>query len=53
MEAQQSLRLKIEIELLRVITNHLVNDGELYEDEYKKYALKKVENIKKLLVELV
>lgn len=46
------LSLQSEIELLRTIVKHIVQDGELYEDNYKQYALKKVENIKKL-IELV
>jgi hypothetical protein len=47
------LSLLSDVELLRTIVNHLVKDGELYEDEYKKYALKKVENIKRELIEFV
>ena len=43
------MNLQTEVELLRVIVDHIVRDGGLYEEENKKYALKKVENIKKLI----
>jgi hypothetical protein len=50
----KQLNLQTEVELLRTIVHHLVKDGEeLYEEEYKKYALKKLENIKKKLIEFV
>lgn len=43
------MKLKTEIELLKTIVDHIIEDDEIYKDDYKKYALKKVENIKKLL----
>lgn len=43
------LSLQTEVELLRTVVHHIIQDGELYEDNYKKYALKKLENLKKLI----